>query len=121
MDLDEPIEPIISTDELGQNDATILVRPAQVKGLMFRVSLFYLSETWIALLHADVKALLDAFVLEYAKPIASTSTTPEESPVEVFKRIWIELGWTRIHALGIAEGPSRKTFAESVLRGFLGE
>ncbi|GAA5907704.1 hypothetical protein JCM5296_007446 [Sporobolomyces johnsonii] len=41
------------------------------------------------------------------------------SPFEVFKRLWVEQGWTRIHLLGIMDGPARVHWGESVLRCFL--
>ncbi|GAA5925661.1 hypothetical protein JCM1841_004799 [Sporobolomyces salmonicolor] len=41
------------------------------------------------------------------------------SPFEVFKRLWIEQGWTKIHLLGIMDGPARVHWGESVLRCFL--
>ncbi|GAA5958913.1 hypothetical protein JCM21900_005409 [Sporobolomyces salmonicolor] len=42
-------------------------------------------------------------------------------PFEVFKRLWIEQGWTKIHLLGIMDGPARVHWGESVLRGFLAD
>ncbi|GAA6060603.1 hypothetical protein JCM10212_004582 [Sporobolomyces blumeae] len=59
---------------------------------------------------------------------SSTSTTARvdgeallsrhRSPFEVFKEIWVETGWDVVHLVGIADGPARTPWGESVLRAF---
>lgn len=123
---------------------TIYLKPGQPPGFCLQASLFYRSETWFNVLQRDVNDLLNAFVQAYehpidvaSAPVASTSGVRlgEEvgdaevekdkvdvntlSPFEVFKAIWIRLGWTKIHLFASLDGPLRKAWGESVMRAFL--
>lgn len=122
---------------------TLPLRPSHVPGYIVQNNLFFKSESWISVLRADVSALLDAFVVTYSLGggIGETGHASEkgkeketvllgeggswelgeESPFQLFKRLWVAMGWSRVHLLGVADGPMRKPWGESILRSFLGK
>lgn len=106
---------------------TINLLPGHPPGYCIQANQYFVSETWEAVLRPDVEALLAGFVSAYEAPEvseeneASTSEVPMgRSAVEVFQRVWRELGWERLHTLGVMEGRLRLPWAESVVRSFLG-
>lgn len=94
-------------------------------GHCIQSSLFFASETWCTPLAADINTLLEGFAGAYTLASARAGEAEEggerESPFEVFRRMWEEQGWSRVHLMGVPDGPRRRPWAESVLRGFLGE
>ncbi|GAA6021788.1 hypothetical protein JCM10207_002059 [Rhodosporidiobolus poonsookiae] len=116
---------------------TVHLLPSEERGgYAVNADVYFASEPWITPLRADVDALLCAFAEQWeasssayasADPTAaSTSTTAaedeqlaQESPFEVFKRVWVELGWSAIHLLGVPDGPLRSKWGDSVLRAFV--
>jgi hypothetical protein len=122
-----------------KNTEIVFLKAGHPPGYCLQSGLFYRSETWFNLIQRDVNGLLDAFVRVYSDPapsvsLASTSTVTMEqaqeggevnvrnsSPFQVFKSIWIRLGWSKIHLFGTVDGPLRKPWSESVFRAFLSE
>lgn len=78
--------------------------------------LYYVSESWISILYSDIDALLTAFTDKWTNRIGGED---ELSPFEVFRLVWVELGWAKVHLLGVLDGPLRRDWTESVLRAFL--
>lgn len=113
------------SDSLSQ-----LVSPT-IPGECVQKNLYFNSESWINLLHKDVEKLLFNFSSDYIGQFSlSNDDTLEESdvgkkelesPFEVFRTKWTELGWSHIHLLGILDGSMRIDWCSSVMRAFLGE
>lgn len=93
---------------------TLPLRAGHPPGYAVQRSLFFNSTTWHALIHEDVDALLAAFASAY-------SAAPGASAFATFKQLWVDLGWSRIHLLGVLDGPMRGPWADSVYRAFIGE
>ena len=122
-----------------KNTEIVFLKAGHPPGYCLQSGLFYRSETWFNLIQRDVNGLLDAFVRAYSDlapsvSLASTSAITMEqgqeegevnvgnsSPFQVFKSIWINLGWSKIHLFGTVDGPLRKPWTESVFRAFLSE
>ncbi|GAA6010368.1 hypothetical protein JCM11491_006289 [Sporobolomyces phaffii] len=94
---------------------TVQLLPSQPIGFAIQHQLFLCSEQWITPLHRDVNALLNAFEWTWTARSASAST---RSPFELFKDLWTDKGWAYVHLLGVADGPMRVPWGESVLRAF---
>jgi len=118
---------------------TSLVHLGQTQPTAFALQsqLFFNSEQWITPLHNDIQALLYAFESEWLQELQRqtragggngaggggipTSTEGFSSPFQLFKRLWKDKGWSLVHLLGIADGPVRDPWGESVIRGFAGK
>ncbi|GJN91297.1 hypothetical protein Rhopal_004316-T1 [Rhodotorula paludigena] len=82
-------------------------------GYTVQTSLLFLSEGWIDPLRRDVDAFLASF--EDRFPHAE-----DQSPFELARSLWIELGWKWIHLLGCpTTGHVRGPWGNSVVRAFL--
>lgn len=110
---------------------TIQLGPSQSIGTVLQHQLFFNSEQWITPLYRDINALLSSFEHEWLEelgrqisalrePRVVQDEQPHQSPFEVFKRLWRDKGWSFVHLLGVADGPLREPWGESVLRGFAG-
>lgn len=40
--------------------------------------------------------------------------------MEVFKGVWERKGWSKVHLMGLLEGPVRDKWGKSVVRAFVG-
>lgn len=63
-------------------------------------------------------ALLTAFEQAWR---AERERGGSRSPFELFRELWEEQGWGKLHLTGILEGPMRKPWGEAVVRGFTGK
>ncbi|GAA5883604.1 hypothetical protein JCM16303_004910 [Sporobolomyces ruberrimus] len=108
---------------------TIQLGPSQSIGTVLQHQLFFNSEQWITPLYRDINALLNSFEHEWTEEFERQISTsreprvvqdeqPHQSPFEVFKQLWRDKGWSFVHLLGVADGPLREPWGESVLRGF---
>ena len=118
---------------------TSLVHLGQTQPTAFALQcqLFFNSEQWISPLHNDIQALLSTFESEWLQELQKqgtaggvggsggggipTSTEGFNSPFQLFRRLWKDKGWSLVHLLGIADGPVRDPWGESVIRGFAGK
>ncbi|KAJ8293368.1 Laccase-1 [Rhodotorula toruloides] len=97
--------------ELAQTDTLPLVPPSSNFHTVLR--LFFHSDHWVLPLRADVDALLSAFEQRWA------SRTGEESPMQVIRELWSEMGWKWVSLLGCPEGPLRRGWGQTVVRAFV--
>lgn len=92
------------------------------QGEYLQTNLYYHSESWMNLIRPDVDNLLLHFSSGYLNQFDQDGDlTKKESPFELFKRKWIELGWSNIHLLGVPDGRMRGDWSKSIIRTFLGE
>ncbi|EGU12030.1 putative modular polyketide synthase [Rhodotorula toruloides ATCC 204091] len=104
-------EPGPKRHELAQTDTISLVPPSSNFHTVLR--LFFHSDHWVLPLRADVDALLSGFEQRWA------SRMGEESPMQVIKALWSEMGWKWVLLLGCPEGPLRRGWGQTVVRVFV--
>ncbi|KAL7336512.1 hypothetical protein BJY59DRAFT_638087, partial [Rhodotorula toruloides] len=97
--------------ELEQTGTLPLVPPSSNFHTVLR--LFFHSDHWVLPLRADVDALLLGFDQRWA------SRTGEESPMQVMRKLWSEMGWKWVLLLGCPEGPLRRGWGQTVVRAFV--
>ncbi|BGP25441.1 hypothetical protein JCM10295v2_004366 [Rhodotorula toruloides] len=104
-------EPMPKRHELEQTDTLSLVPPSSNFHTVLR--LFFHSDHWVLPLRTDVNALLSAFEQRWA------TRTNEESPMQVMKALWSEMGWKWVLLLGCPEGPLRREWGQTVVKAFV--
>ncbi|BGO92272.1 hypothetical protein JCM10020v2_003933 [Rhodotorula toruloides] len=97
--------------KLAQTDTLPLVPPSSNFHTVLR--LFFHSDHWVLPLRADVDGLLSGFEQRWA------SRTGEESPMQVMRKLWSEMGWKWVLLLGCPEGPLRRGWGQTVVRAFV--
>ncbi|GAA5979683.1 hypothetical protein JCM11641_004053 [Rhodosporidiobolus odoratus] len=107
---------------------TLFLTQSPPVGYTVHANLYFVSEAWITPLRQDVEALCEAFEQEWENEINSSSTGGEgregsgngrPSPFELFRELWVRLGWDKVHLLAVPEGPLRGWWGDSVMRAFV--
>ncbi|GAA5929308.1 uncharacterized protein JCM15063_004116 [Sporobolomyces koalae] len=124
-----PRSSVLDTGPPPIHTATVQLAPSQPIGFALQHQLLFNSEQWIAPLHKDVNGLLLAFEAQWHEQLEGQLTSRngtsdtranvnDRSPFQVFKQLWVDQGWQYVHLLGIADGPTRLPWGQSVLRAF---
>ncbi|BGP17078.1 hypothetical protein JCM10213_006892 [Rhodosporidiobolus nylandii] len=107
---------------------TIHLEAGHPPGYAVQANLFFASEAWTTPLRKDVDALLAVFARAWEAAAARSEGGGEGqqqplerafSPFEVFRGCWEQLGWAKVHLLGVPEGPLRGRWGDAVLREFV--
>lgn len=99
------------------------------RGILSIQPAYFTSSLFVDALRADIQQLASVFSLRYhvaylagdeSSQSSSSSSNPPFKPFILFKGLWTEYGWDRLH-LKVLETRAREIFICVILRCFLGQ